>query len=465
MKQLIFMIAALFAGTVGAVYHPFWGVLVYYGFAVLRPQYLWEWSLPQGWRWSLMAAGVVVLGVVSNLPRVLLGGRFNLIAMLMILYVTLVMFGVLTAYNPTISQVWAEEYAKILLIAIIATFVVDSMRHLEILATMILLCVGYIAWTVNSLYIFDGRLDVYHYGFGGLDNNGAGLILAMGIPFAWVFGAAAEKKWLKFSCWFLGVVMLHAMLMTYSRGAMVTTLIAVAWLLYQHRPRKHAVALLACICVIVPMLAGKEIRNRFFSTGNMETDPSIHSRFDSWQAAWEIIADHPLTGTGIRNSNLFSHAYGADVAGRTIHNQYLQIAADSGLPAMGCYTLMLVLSLTRFSAARKMCNDALEYADGRADEEACRRIGRFNHILLGCQASLLIFAVGAMFLSLEVFELPWVLAVMAGVAPIVLREELPRILGISHEEFTGNTRDVVVTYLPPSRAGTPARNARHGAIA
>ena len=42
----------------------------------------------------------------------------------------------------------------------------------------------------------------------------------------------------------------------------------------------------------------------------------------------------------------------------------------------------------------------------------------------------------------------------------VLREELPRILGVTHEELTGDIRGVTVTYLPPSRAGTPARVGR-----
>ena len=54
-----------------------------------------------------------------------------------------------------------------------------------------------------------------------------------------------------------------------------------------------------------------------------EEDGSAQSRFDSWRAAWLITRDYPIVGVGVRNANLFSEQYGADMEGRTIHSQYL----------------------------------------------------------------------------------------------------------------------------------------------
>ena len=71
MKQFLFMVVLLVAGSLGSLYHPFWGVLLYYTFATLRPQYLWDWSLPQGVRWSLFAAGAVLLGCVLNASKLM----------------------------------------------------------------------------------------------------------------------------------------------------------------------------------------------------------------------------------------------------------------------------------------------------------------------------------------------------------------------------------------------------------
>ena len=55
MKQTILVAAITFAGAIGAfAVEPSIGVVVYYFFAVLRPQAIWEWALPMGIPWSAM---------------------------------------------------------------------------------------------------------------------------------------------------------------------------------------------------------------------------------------------------------------------------------------------------------------------------------------------------------------------------------------------------------------------------
>src|SRR5262245_37720865 len=57
MKQTVLMAALTLLG-VGGVWlaEPFWGIAVYYLFAVLRPQFIWEWSLPADVNWSRYVA-------------------------------------------------------------------------------------------------------------------------------------------------------------------------------------------------------------------------------------------------------------------------------------------------------------------------------------------------------------------------------------------------------------------------
>ncbi|MCX5659845.1 MAG: O-antigen ligase family protein [Planctomycetota bacterium] len=490
MKQFIFMLVIMAMGTVGAFHHVFWGLLLYYGLAVLRPQHLWAWALPEGWRWSLMAAGAVLIGVVVNLPTVAIRGRLNGVAVTLIVYSLLVLLSILNAVDPGVAQEWGVEFGKIAIVAIVASLVIDSIWQVDMLGRMILLTIGYIAWDVNSLYIFDGRLDIYRYGFGGLDNNGAGLVVAMGIPFAYAYGMSARNLLVRGGSWFLGLLMLHAMLMSYSRGAMLATLVGAVWLLLHHRPRYQAAAIAAAAALAVSILAGPEIRARFMTTGDYATDPSVNSRFESWGAAWAIAWDNPITGQGLRNSNMFTHNYGADVQGRTIHSQYLQVAADSGIPAMLSYITLVVMSIVSLGMARRECvlagrrlraeagriEDDAAYArrqgapqadaagraataatntgdidDAQADiaaEDAAdaqalaeteadspewqklpvdhRRADDLARLMLACQTSLIIFGLGGIFLSLEVFELPWLLVVMAGVAPAAIHRELLR---------------------------------------
>lgn len=434
MKQLLFLSVVTLLGGAAALQTPFWGVLLYYGFAVLRPQYLWQWALPVEVRWSLVAAMIVLITFLLNFSRVLAGARFNRVLGLLLLYGLLIMMSMVTAFDPAVAQAWGVEYAKIMLIAVIASLVIQHLWQIRAMALVIFLCLGYIAWQINALYFFQGgRLDIFHHGYGGLDNNGAGLMIAMGLPFAYAVATCHYGRWkpqiMAFGA-ILGGCMVHAVMMSFSRGAMLSACVGMAWLLWHHRPRGQAMVMAVVLIMGVSIMAGPEIRDRFMSTTNFSTDYSAQSRLDSWAAGWQIAWDQPLLGHGIRNSNHFSRNYGADFHGRTIHNQYLQIAADSGIPAVLVYIGMVGLAIVTAGRCRRRCLDYLSKNESQEpDEPRISHIVQAEKICLAVQASLVIFAVDSMFLSLEMFELPWILLVMAGVLPKVLDEALSE----SHE--------------------------------
>ena len=106
--------------------------------------------------------------------------------------------------------------------------------------------------------------------------------------------------------WLLGLFMLHAVMMSYSRGAMVAVTAGVVWILLHHRPRRQALVIGLVVCLAVSVMAGKEIRQRFFSVTSYTQDISAQSRLESWAAGWEMAKANPLTGQGIRNSSLYS---------------------------------------------------------------------------------------------------------------------------------------------------------------
>lgn len=422
MKQFLLLILMVGAGFAGSLFSPFWGLLLYYTFAVLRPQTLWKWALPYEVSWSRFAVLAVLIGVFLNLHGFWSRLRLNLVSALIVVFAMLLMLSILTSHDPSTAFYWGVEYAKVLFLALLAGAIIQHFWQVRVMAAMIVVCLGYIAWEANSRYLFDGRLHIYHHGYGDLDNNGAGLMVAMGIPLCYAFATTASRWWLRAAVAIVGAVMLHAVLMTYSRGAMLATLLAVGWLLVRHRPRLGAAGI-AVVCVLaVSVLAGVEIRERFVSTAHFHRDYSAQSRFMSWDAARRMIADHPLTGVGIRNSNAYSHPYGADHVGRTIHSQYLQIAADSGIPACLTYIALVIVALLMVSRARRMLLDAED--DREHPVGNVEHLRRTERIVLSCQASLLVFVFGGLFVSLEVFELPWLLIALAGTMPRLIEREL-----------------------------------------
>jgi probable O-glycosylation ligase (exosortase A-associated) len=418
MKQLVLMIVLTVAGTLGTLINgPLWGLTLYYLFAVLRPQYLWKWALPPGVQWSLFVA-LATLGATA-LSLFAFYGRSEeaRVRRLALGHIVLAGFSVwlilsyVFAYDPSRAEPIVIDYAKIIIMMTVSAIVVRHVAHIRLLTLTAVLALCYIGYEVNFMYLVQGYLGIYHNGYGGLDNNGAGLMLAMAIPpclFLW----EGHQRWWR---WFFAAmvpVLLHAVLMTYSRGAMVS-LILVAPLIYLRSRRKGLMTAGALILAMtIPILAGAEIRQRFFSVEQYERDHSAQSRFASWRAGLEIAKDHPVFGIGPRNSGAVIRAYGADMSGRVIHSQYVQIAADNGFVGLAWY---LALLATAWAGLRRVRVSARS-----SNTPESRSIYAFACSL---ECSLAIFCTGACFLSLEVFELPYLLTMLAIQFPLVLAGE------------------------------------------
>jgi hypothetical protein len=145
----------------------------------------------------------------------------------------------------------------------------------------------------------------------------------------------------------------------------------------------------------------KEIQERFLTIKKYEYDDSFKAREMSWAAARKIADDFPLFGVGVRCSNLYSYRYGADFEGRTIHSQYLQVAADCGWAGLACYGLMIATAFGCMWRARWRLRKYTDFESRRA-----------YAMLGGIEIALITFLVGASALSLEVFELPYLMLLL-----------------------------------------------------
>ncbi len=430
MKQLIFMIVMTLAGTVGVyAVSPFLGVAVYYLFAVLRPQFMWEWSLPLNVQWSYMVALATIGAAVAcwlGLWSVHRGGegRGDSKHRLSFAHICVLLFGVwitvtyFTARSREAALPWFLEYLKIFVIFAVSSYLIRTVRQVWILFVMTALALGYIAYEVNFLYLVNNYLGIYRRGYGGLDNNGAGLMLAMGVPICW-FACEGLQKWWRWA--FLGLIplLIHAVLMTYSRGAMVALLGMCPILLVRSRQRVRLGLVGACLALLaIPVMAGPEIQARFFSIRDHERDESMISRRTAWAASLQMAKENPLFGVGVRNANLFSLQYGADREGRTIHSQYLQIAADNGFVGLGLFLTLLGAGWLATRRCRRFA--------AACDDHEARRI---RAIACGVECSMAVYCIGSIFLSLEVFELPYLLLLLGAQLAVVsgaLEQEQPQ---------------------------------------
>jgi probable O-glycosylation ligase (exosortase A-associated) len=445
MKQLIFLILLTLIGTIGAFsISPFWGVAVYYFFAVLRPQYIWQWALisydADKIRWSYYVAIATILAALAHKFGFVAvsepgnsagqsltidaaaqdrrsGKSFTSAHILILAFGLWIGVSYLGARDRGIAGPWFWEYAKIFIMFLVATLLIRSIRHVWTLFVLGSVALGYLAYEINATYLSldHPRITIYDDGYGGLDNNGAGLMLAMGVPMC-LFVWEGVERWWRWAFAAMIPVLIHSVLLSFSRGAMLALLVGCP--LFYLRS-KHKKQLLICglilFLALLPRMAGKEVRDRFFSIEQYEKDESVQGRFSSWKVAWEIAKDYPIDGIGLRNASAYADQYIPEAKDRTIHSQYLQILADTGFVGLALYLSALFLVWRNTRRAQLVSRDWTGQDQRHAYAAAC-----------GVECAMFVFCVGASFLSLEVFELPYLLLLLGCQLPLFLPSLLDR---------------------------------------
>lgn len=461
MLKLALMLMVTCFGVVGSViYAPFIPVAIYYMYAVLRPQFLWNYSLSAyvspDFPWSmLLAAAAIATAIIWRAAFWLSPSRFEGVRLprftvghyLLGLFALWIAVTYVSAERMDVAEGCWDEYRKIFLVFFIASLVTISVRQVWTLYLMFTFSLVYIAWEVNEIYFSSGGYNfLYNRGFCGLDNNGAALLLAMGVPMC-VYAWDGIRHW---SRWFfpVGVALIgHCVLLSYSRGAMLSLMISAPLYLVRCRNKKLILAFYAVGLAAVPFMASKEITDRFMTITKHSEDESANSRKTTWSIAWRMANERPVFGFGLRNSSLYTAQYGADMEGRVIHNTYLQIGADSGMVGLGFYLVHLVGIFTCCTLIRRymLGNVGLvQYAlaighwlAGGRWQPQVNLTGTDDHesrraytIACGIEGAMVTFVFGSFFLSMETFEPPYILAFLAAQTLAIMRCRQPQSQGI-----------------------------------
>lgn len=336
-------LSALIGAGLGWLW-PFVGLMVYYMFAILRPPFLWFWVFDPATapRFSFYIA-------ISTLAGWAFRGfgdwsklrGMRLAAFGLILYLGA---GTFAAYfnAPLKHLAWdsLQNQFKIGIMALLTFTIVRDARSIRIFAWVVVGALGYMAFVLNEWYMINPRY-LHNHGFGAIDNNGVGMICVMTVPLAFFMGVYDRRLWVRLICFAIAVCAVHVVLFSFSRGSQVG-LCLVGGMIFVFAllalPRKLLTLTLTAVFVFITLkLAGDQVRERFMSIFAEDLDTSAQSRFDTWNAGYHIMMDHPL-GVGPRNSGFYMDEFGF-YKGKAIHNLYLQTGADYGI--FGLLGLML----------------------------------------------------------------------------------------------------------------------------
>jgi O-antigen ligase len=392
MKGLLFTYALTYGGAVVSIFNPFYGLLIYVCFAIIKPETTWHFSVPVG-NYSRIVAVAMLIGWALHGFGNWRFGRGRLSVVFFGLFVTGAIVSGLFASHPDVAWVFIENKLKIFLPFLVGMTIVDSWQKVWQLTWVIILSQGFLAINENQTY-FEGA-------FRSGENQTAHLMM-VGAAFTGIAALHLKAVWQRALCAILALLMVHAVMFHMSRGAMIGVGIAglVAFVVVRKRTVHYAAFLVAMLLVL--RLAGPQVREEALSVtaSGDDLDVSAQSRFDLWRDMWDATANSPLVGIGPDHWRRISYTYGWP-KGKDGHGLWIQMPCELGIPAGSCLLLLYFSTVVLlWPVARR----------------------KFNHDPHGSVAlaqmvlsALAGFIVEAMFGSLSGVELPYYVALIGGI--------------------------------------------------
>jgi O-antigen ligase len=350
---LAFTYGMTYGGALIALFNPYVGFLIYVCFGIIRPPDLWYWSVPQG-NYSRILAVALILGWVMRGFGDWRLGRAWVYPAYLVAYLGWAALSATQALIPSEAWVWVESQAKIVIPVIIGLTLVDSVKKLKQLAWVVLLSHAYLAYDFNLAY-FGGFNRLKEVGFGALDNNCMGIALVTCCGLGGFMVLSRGPLWQKGLITLSVGLMIHTILFSNSRGAMLGLIVlaGTSFIVMPKRPVYFFLLLLAIGATL--SVTGDSVWARFNSSFGTERDSSAESRVVMWNLCLREAASRPVFGLGPHHFPVYARSFGL-TRGKEAHTTWLQLAAEIGIPGVGfllafyCTALVQLWRFTRESA-------------------------------------------------------------------------------------------------------------------
>jgi O-antigen ligase len=344
MKGLIFTFALTYGGAVMSLFRPFYGLLIYVCFAIIRPEAMWHWSLPPGGNYSRVIALALLVGWAINGFGNWRFGKGKPFVVLFGLYLGWALLStLLVAPFPDKGFAFLEAMLKVFLPFVVGVTLIENIQQIKQLAWVIAGSVSYKALELNRSF-YAGFNQLQEYGFGGMDNNCVAIELVAAVGFMFFFFFTAPKWWQKAIAAASCGLLVNAIMFSNSRGGMLSLIITgvVAFILIPKRPYHFAILTVGILVAL--RLAGPATFERFYTTfaDKEERDASAESRLELWKDCVELAVDNPILGVGPKHFAYYAQRHLGWGTPKEAHSLWFQGSPNSVSPASAsssCSTL------------------------------------------------------------------------------------------------------------------------------
>ena len=383
-----------YVGGAVALAHPLVGLSIYAIFSLARPQQIFGWAGDLTGISNVIGVATVIGWFLKGLGDWQLRRAWPYVALLFG-FLGLTAISTVLADNQELGVAYIVERLKIVVMFLIGLTLVDSMTWVRRLAWTFVGAQGYIGFEMNLEYLRGFNLAAEQGLLG--DNNSFAISMVGGLGPAIFLGLASKEWWKKAVAFGCAALILHTVLLTFSRGGMLSLVVtgAVVFVMMPKRPALLVVMLAASLLTV--RLMGREVTQRFMTifVEAEERDGSAESRLELWEDCFELIQQHPFFGIGPSHFPLVAPLFGWP-PGKSAHSLWVQSAAELGLPAVFCLFGFNFLGLWKGAVlARRHAGD------------------EFGHLGLYVFSGMAGFMVAAQFVSVEGLELPYFTVLIA----------------------------------------------------
>ena len=377
-------------------------------------------------------------GTLSARPR-----EVNLI----LLFCLTGLFSIPLAINPSVA--WLQFSGTFIRCIVIFIVLVNAVRTERRLKGLLLLTIAVSCWlslgALNEYRVGLSTVEGYRVGgvgtgiFGNSNDMAFHLVTIMPIAIALIFTARGVVRKVVFAV--SVVLMIGAIVVTYSRGAFLGGLVALGFMAWKlGRSNRLTVFLLGTVVLLLVLaVAPGNYSVRLLSIFVPSLDPvgSSDARQGELFRSLYVALRHPLFGIGMGN-----YASEMSYTGLVTHNVYTQVASEMGVAALVIYTMFVVTPLKRLGQI------ARETVTARANSP-------YYYLAVGLQASLLAYLVSSFFASVAYLWYVYYLVAYAVCLRRMYESETGTII-VLEKGKTKEHRALHVVSLPGEESGTVA---------
>ncbi len=339
---------------------PWVGLIGFYGWVILEPQWNWRWSIPADFQFQKYIAAATLAGWVltgCKVPPLATSSKLAIACLAGFLLLGFV--SATQSIDPKLSEFYMSNMWKIVLMAILAVVLIDSPKKVWIAIAVCCFAQGYSALRINEQYFQDG-FSLYAYrpwGTKGDNNLYSNLTLPL-IACSIAICIFTDKRWVRYLTGSIAILQIHQIMLLQSRGAMLAALgmaAVIAWVMPKNTftIRSTVIAIIATLALAGPSVV-EEFSSSFQAKG--ERDSSAESRFYLWKAGFQITLDYPLLGVGpYAGQRLVPEYYegGLSASTKGLHNLFFDISTGFGLPAAFLYFAFLAMPWFQMVSLRR----------------------------------------------------------------------------------------------------------------